>query len=84
MSGWNVGGGIERKFGNRLSIGFEYRHTDLRSKTFAPTNGTVVNTGASVAGTNGVIPDTQGQVSSGPTLISLKSDSFSVRFNFHF
>ena len=84
MSGWNVGGGIEQKFGKLLSIGFEYRHTDLRSKTFAPTNAVVVNTGSSVAGTNGVIPDTQGQVSSGPTRISLKSDSFGVRVNFHF
>ncbi|MGI8470147.1 MAG: outer membrane protein [Pyrinomonadaceae bacterium] len=91
MRGWNVGGGFEQKFGKRFSIGFEYRHTDLRSKTFSPTNGTVVNTGpethgdangfgGSGLGATGLV----GFVSSGPTRVSLKSDSFGVRVNFHF
>jgi opacity protein-like surface antigen len=83
MSGWNVGGGVEQKFGKRFSIGFEYRHTDLRSKIFSPTNGTITNTGPETRGDNGGT-GLLGNVSSGPTRISLKSDSFGVRFNFHF
>ena len=83
MNGWNVGGGIERKFGKRLSIGFEYRHTDFRSKTFTLSNQTTVNTGPETKGDNGGT-GILGSVSTGPTLISLKSDSFGVRLNFHF
>ena len=83
MNGWNVGGGIERKFGKHLSIGFEYRHTNLGSKTFTLSNQTTVNTGPETIGDKGD-KGQLGSVSTGPTIISLKSDSFGVRINYHF
>ena len=88
MNGWNVGGGFEQKFGKHLSIGFEYRHTDFRSKTFTLSNQTTINTGSETkgdAGGSGLgVTGNLGSVSTGPTSISLKSDSFGVRVNFHF
>ena len=83
MGGWTAGAGVEQKLGRRLSLGFEYRHTDLGSKTFTPTNATTVNNGPETVGTNGAT-GLLGSVASGPTRISLKSDSFRVRVNFHF
>jgi opacity protein-like surface antigen len=83
MNGWTGGVGIARKFGARISIGFEYRHTDYRSKTFTLGNQTTVNTGPEARGTNGVA-GLPGGVSTDPTRVSLKSDSFGVRVNFHF
>lgn len=83
MNGWNLGGGIEQKFGRHFSIGFEYRHTDLRSKTFTLGSQTTVNAGSETRGDNGAA-GLLGSVSTGPTRISLKSDSFGVKANFHF
>lgn len=83
MGGWTAGAGVEQKFGKRLSIGFEYRYTDLGSKTFTPANAATANTGPETVGTNGAT-GLLGSVVSGPTRISLKSDSFGVRVNFHF
>jgi outer membrane immunogenic protein len=99
MGGWTGGFGVERKLGKRFSIGFEYRHTDLRSKNFVFTDSTVTNTGPQptannivagiFGGVNGAFgfssATTVGGVSGdSSTKISLKSDSFGVRFNFHF
>lgn len=83
MGGWTAGAGVEQKFGRRLSIGFEYRHTDLGSKTFTPAGASTVNNGHETVGTNGG-RGLLGSVASGPTRVSLKNDSFSVRLNFHF
>lgn len=83
MSGWNIGAGVEHKLGKHFSIGFEYRHTDLGSKTFSLSNRTTVNTGQETRGDNGQTGGL-GSVNGAPTRVSLKSDAFSVRFNFHF
>jgi opacity protein-like surface antigen len=83
MGGWTGGFGVERKLGERFSIGFEYRHSDFRSKTFALNSQTRTNTGPEATGTNGVA-GLSGGVSTDPTRVSLKSDSFRARFNFHF
>lgn len=83
MNGWIAGGGLEQKFGKRWSIGFEYRHTDLGSKTFTPTNATTINTGPEALGTNGG-KSALGNVAHGPTLVSVRSDSFAIKVNFHF
>lgn len=84
MGGWTLGGGFEQKISKRISFGFEYRHTDLRSKTFTLNNQTTVNTGPSARGSDGVVSNFQGDVSTQPTQVSLKSDSFIVKVNFHF
>lgn len=81
--GWTGGVGIERKLGAHVGIGFEYRHSDYRSGTFTLGNQTTVNTGPDARGTNGVA-GLPGGVSTAPTRVSLKSDSFGVRVNFHF
>jgi outer membrane immunogenic protein len=73
--GWNAGGGVERRFNKRYSIGLEYRHTDLGSRTSAA---------ESYLATYPTPPTNAAIISYAPTKISLKSDSFSVRFNFHF
>ncbi|MEQ1765671.1 MAG: outer membrane beta-barrel protein [Pyrinomonadaceae bacterium] len=83
QGGWNVGGGLERKLGKRYSIGAEYRHTDLGSAAFALSDQSTVNTGPDKIG-NGGQPGLPGSVSTGPTAVSLKSDTFRFRFNIHF
>lgn len=98
MHGWNIGGGVERKIGKHFSLGFEYRHTDIGSKTFVFQQLTATNTGPQAVGTSlgagnpgGVnlgVGETPGATSTGPapnpTSFSHKSDSFGVRFNIHF
>lgn len=98
MNGWNAGGGAEWKLGKRYSLGFEYRHTDLRSKTFTFQMLTATNTGPQAVGTNGVaglpggvsvpVAETPGATATGsapnPTTFSHKSDTVGVRFNIHF
>lgn len=84
MGRWAGGVGFEHKFGARVSVGFEYRHTDLRDKTFALSNQTTVNTGPPPRGTDNRPTESTGSVNTGPTRVSLKSDSFGVRVNFHF
>lgn len=99
MGGWTGGFGVERKLRKRFSIGFEYRHTDLRSKDFAFTNLTLTNNGPQPTANNntaglfggvngavgfGINNTVVGVTSGGSTKISLKSDSFGVRVNFHF
>ena len=83
MGGWTGGFGVERKLGARVSAGFEYRHSDFRSKTFTLGNQATVNTGPEARGTNGVA-GLPGGVATDPTRVSLKNDSFGVRVNFHF
>ena len=83
MGGWTGGLGVARRLGAPFSIGFEYRRTDFGSKAFTLSNQTRVNTGPEARGTDGVA-GLSGGVETGPTRVSIKSDSFSVRFNFHF
>lgn len=88
MGGWTGGFGVERRLGARFSLGFEYRHSDLRSETFTPGNPMRVNTGPLPRGTDGLPSDpiapVIGGVEPSPTRVSLNSDSFRVRVNFHF
>ena len=83
MDGWTGGFGFARKLGKRVSVGFEYRRTDYRSKTFALDDQATVNTGPEPVGTNGVA-GLSGGVVTDPTRVSLKNDYFGVRVNFHF
>lgn len=91
LSGWTAGGGIERKIGKSLSIGIEYRHTDLGGKTFTSTNAVTVNTGPTTMGDAGGLGGSGfgvtgllGMVQAGPTRIKARSDALSVRLAFHF
>lgn len=83
MGGWTGGLGVEQALGAHFSIALEYRHTDLGSKDFTPSGGTVVNTGPETHGNNGGT-GSLGQVSPGPTNISLTTDALSLRLNFRF
>jgi len=81
IGGWVVGGGVERKLGDHVSIGFEYRHTDFPAKTFTLSDQTTTNTGPDPIGGGA---GSHGGVVPGPTRVSLSSDSFVARFSFHF
>lgn len=72
--GWNAGGGVERKLGDRYSLGFEYRHTDLGSR---------MSVADSYHATYPPSPTQAAIITYAPTNVSLKSDTFSVRLNFH-
>lgn len=83
MSGWTGGVGIEQALGSRFSVALEYRHTDLGTGDFTPTNAATVNTGPEMRGSNGAT-GILGSVASGPTRIQLDSDALSLRLNFRF
>ena len=83
MGGWTGGGGFEQQLGAHFSIGLEYRHTDLGAKTLSPVGGTAVNTGPETHGDNGAT-GLLGQVFTGPTHVSLRSDAIALRLNFRF
>lgn len=91
LSGWTAGGGIERKIGRVLSIGIEYRRTDLGGKTFISTNAVTANTGPTTMGDAGGLGGSGvgvtgllGMVQTGPTRIKVKSDALSLRLAIHF
>ena len=91
LSGWAAGGGIERKIGKSLSVGIEYRRTDLGGKTFAPSNSVTVNTGPTTMGDAGGlfgsglgVTGLLGMVQTGPTRIKVRSDALSLRLALHF
>ena len=83
MGGWTGGGGLEQQLGAHLSLGLEYRHSDLGAKDFTPATVTVVNTGPETHGDNGGT-GSLGQVSPGATHVSLRSDAVTLRLNFRF
>ena len=83
LGGWTAGAGVEHKIGKALSIGLDYRHTDLGSTAFTLANQTIVNTGPTTVGDNGQ-PGLLGSVSTGPTRIKARSDALSLRVAFHF
>ena len=71
---------------NTLVVSFAFplfAQKDAHRVIFTLSNQTTVNTGPETKGDNGGT-GILGSVSTGPTLISLKSDSFGVRVNFHF
>jgi outer membrane immunogenic protein len=82
MGGWTGGLGLEQQLGAHFSLGLEYRHSDLGAKDFAGTQ-TTVNTGPETHGDNGGT-GSLGQVSTGPTHLSLRTDALSLRLNFRF
>jgi outer membrane immunogenic protein len=82
MGGWTGGIGLEQQLGAHFSLGLEYRHSDLGSHNFAGAQ-TTVNTGPETHGDNGGT-GLLGQVSTGPTHVSLRTDALSLRLNFHF
>jgi opacity protein-like surface antigen len=89
LSGFAVGGGFERKLNKQWSVGFEYSHTMYGSKTYALSSQTTKNTGPETLGeplfVDGFgIHGLLGNVSTGPTKISLRVDTFGGRVNFHF
>jgi outer membrane immunogenic protein len=83
MGGWTGGLGVEQALGAHFSVALEYRHTDLGAKNFTLANQATVNTGPESHGTNGGT-GLLGNVSTGPTRVSLRSDAVGLRLNFRF
>jgi opacity protein-like surface antigen len=77
--GWTAGVGGEAAVSSAVSLGLEYRHTDLGSKTYAPVNPTVTDSGPAIP------PGTiNGQANAGATPVSLSDDRVTVRLNWRF
>ena len=81
--GWTAGGGLEQRIGSHLSIALEYRHTDLRTVSYA-VGEPIVSAGATITDTQGNHPSVQPSVSSSTTNVKLRSDAIGLRLNFRF
>ena len=80
--GWTAGAGGEMAMSRRLSLGVEYRHTDLGSKSYLPTNPTTSINGPTATQSGGA--PAYGQAFPGATRISLSDDRVTVRINWRF
>lgn len=77
--GWTAGLGGEVALSSAVSLGLEYQHTALGSRTYSPANPSVTDTGPALP-----TPGTNGQANAGPTRVTLSNDRITLRLNWRF
>lgn len=87
--GWTAGGGLDWAVSDQLSLGFEYRHSDLGQETYTlPTNLVGASTVGVVIGPVGATSPPAGspipQISFAPTTVHHSDDAVTFRVNFRF
>lgn len=86
QTGWTIGGGGDYALDDLISVGLEYRHTDLGRVDFAPaTQHDISVSSVTFSGPPGVSGPFQDppKVILGPSSRDLTDDALTIRLNFH-